>query len=165
MSDSLSCIDYLINYLIEFNKSQSLPVINSLFDQYDISGRNFFHQFIVSLGKSQVTNEKKENLILPGESSKLKRLYGNKGGPDGVQLNPIRTDGIQYIMSKIDSKDFEFKKLIIAKDNYSRTPLHYSAQYGLKDITQILLNYLSKWDLIDKKSLLMIYIIGETKKG
>lgn len=151
LSNSLSCIDYLINYLIEFNKSQSLPIINSLFDQYDISGRNFFHQFIVSLGKSQVTNEKKENLILPGESSKLKRLYGNKGGPDGVQLNPIRTDGIQYIMSKIDSKDFEVKKLIIAKDNYSRTPLHYSAQYGLKDITQILLNYLTKWDLIDKK--------------
>jgi len=150
LSNSLNCIEYLLNYLIEYNQNQNLPVVNSLFDQYDISGRNFFHQFIVSLGKSQVANENKRNLLLPGESSKITRLYGNKGGPDGIQLNPIRIDGIQYIMNKIDSEDFEFKKLIIARDNYSRTPLHYAAQYGLKDISQILLNYLNKWSLIDK---------------
>lgn len=151
LSNSLNCIDYLLGYLNEFNKSQDLPTINTLVDQFDISGRNFFHQFVVSLGKSQLEKENKRNLILPGESSGLNRRYGNKGGPDGIQLNPIKIDGIEHILNKIDSREAEFKKLIIAKDNYSRTPLHYSAQYGLKDMTKLLLVYLYKWDLIDKK--------------
>lgn len=150
LTNSINCIDALFTILIDFNQSQNLPFINSLFDQYDISGRNFFHQFIVSSGKAQAVEENKGKLVVPGETMDLKRFYGNKGGPDGVQLTTIKIDGIKHILTKIDDQNLEFKQLLIAKDSYCRTPIHYSAQYGLKDITQLLLEYLYRWELVNQ---------------
>lgn len=150
LQNSISCIDNLFQLLLNFVSTNSdYSVENCLFDKFDISGRNFFHQHIVSLGKKQVIKEQKE--VTPGESSDINRLYGNKSGPDGIQLSPIGIDGLCHILNKIEfNSDLSLlKNLLISKDNYFRTPLHYSAQYGLKDVSKIFLNYLNKWNLID----------------
>lgn len=151
LQNSIKCIDELLNYLMEFVKIEEpdASIASCLIDKFDISGRNFFHQHIVSLGKKQLIKEQKQ--VTPGESSDINRLYGNKSGPDGIQLSPISINGLAHILSRLEALDSssDFKNLIIAKDGYLRTPLHYSAQYGLKDVTNILLDYLVKWRLID----------------
>ena len=150
LSNALKCIDFLIEYLLELTHSRNINVQNALYDKFDISGRNFFHQHVVSLGKRQVIKEQKQ--MTPGESTDVSRLYGNESGPDGSQLRPVQVNGLCHILNHIESRDIlqnELGKLLIAKDNYARTPLHYAAQYGLKDVSKILLEYLYKWKLIN----------------
>lgn len=150
LSNALKCIDFLIEYLLELTHSRNINVQNALYDKFDISGRNFFHQHVVSLGKRQVIKEQKQ--MTPGESTDVSRLYGNESGPDGSQLRPVQVSGLCHILDHIESRDIlkdQLGKLLIAKDNYSRTPLHYAAQYGLKDVSKILLEYLYKWKLIN----------------
>lgn len=151
LSNSFSCIDALFDYLIDYTSSnKELSLENILFDKFDISGRNFFHQHIVSLGKKQLVKDPKN--VNPGESHDINRLYGNKLGPDGSQLSKIHFDGFINILKKLNNYNFDLKKLIISKDNYLRTPLHYSCQHGLKEITKILLNYYNDWNLIPNQT-------------
>lgn len=142
LTNSILCIDLLLDYLLDPSKRSD----GGLVDPLDISGRNFFHQYVVSLGKKQLTKE--EKVSFPGESSELNRLYGNKSGPDGVQLTPILTDGLEHVLLRLEKSPL-YQCLLRAKDNYSRTPLHYAAQYGIKDVTKIILESLVKWKLID----------------
>lgn len=150
LANALKCIDFLLEYLLELTHSRNINVRNALFDKFDISGRNFFHQHVVSLGKRQVIHEHKQ--VTPGESTDVNRLYGNDGGPDGSQLRPVETTGLSHILQYIDSQDIlrpPLGEMLVAKDNYARTPLHYAAQYGLKDVSRVLLEYLYKWKLIN----------------
>ncbi|KAK6461591.1 Glycerophosphoryl diester phosphodiesterase family-domain-containing protein [Scheffersomyces coipomensis] len=137
--NSTHCIDELFIYLEKFVINKSQIYENFLYDPSDISGRNFFHQHIISLGKKQFIKEQtaKEGEI-PEEESDDEKISNN-------------FEGLSYILHKIEHSDpkLNLKQVLIAKDNYSRTPLHYSAQYGLKVITNIFLDYLSNWDLIN----------------
>lgn len=139
LANATKCIDVLFLKLIETVQNDSVP--NPLFDQADISGRNFFHQLVVNLGKKQLIKEQ----VTPGESNDVTRFIGNKG-PDGGDESELTLAGLTYILVKIN--DTELKSILIAKDNYARTPLHYSAQYGLKDVSKLILKYLALWNLI-----------------
>ncbi|CAL1191932.1 unnamed protein product, partial [Candida parapsilosis] len=114
--------------------------LSSLYDEKDINGRNFFHHNVISLGKNQFI---KEEQLTPGDSPNW--LVGGANGADNNNIN--NTSGLLQILNKLDDK-----KLLIAKDHYNRTPLHYAAQYGLVQVTNILLEYCSKWELIDRES-------------
>lgn len=143
--NSFNCIDQLLAFLLHYTKQEGHSDLY-LKDPDDISGRNFFHQHVVSLGKKQLTKE--QNQVTPGESTDLSRLYGNKSGPDGIQLTPVRTDGLRHILQQLDSLPL-YHSLLMAKDSYHRTPLHYAAQYGTKDVAKVILEYLYKWNLVD----------------
>ncbi|PVH18400.1 uncharacterized protein CXQ87_001327 [Candidozyma duobushaemuli] len=149
LANSVACTDRLFDYLVDFTKKNASEVgeSNALFDSIDISGRNFFHQHVVSLGKKQLIKEQKKRN--PGESSDIKRLYGNESGPDGSQLSPVYIDGLRNILKKVDQLP-EYQSLLVAKDTYLRTPVHYAAQYGAKDVTSLLLEYMIKWNLLDQ---------------
>lgn len=142
LNNSFLCIDLLLDQLL--NPSEDSQ--GGLADPLDINGRNFFHQYVVSLGKKQLNKE--EKVSFPGESSELNRLYGNKSGPDGVQLTPIRIEGLGHVLSTLEQYPL-YQRLLRAKDNYMRTPLHYAAQYGIKDVTKLILENLKKWKMID----------------
>lgn len=148
LDSSFNCIDALFDELrdhkVKLAKSEGGSVLY-LEDPLDISGRNFFHQHVVSLGKKQVTKD--PNQLVPGESTDLSRLYTNKSGPDGVQLTPIRIDGLKYVFDKISGRK-DLQHLLLDRDIYQRTPLHYAAQYGTKDVTKLILEYLVEWDLV-----------------
>lgn len=149
LANSVTCTDRLFDYLVDYTKKNANDVgeSNALFDSIDISGRNFFHQHVVSLGKKQLIKEQKKSN--PGESSDIKRLYGNESGPDGSQLSPVYIDGLRNILKKVDQLP-EYQSLLVAKDTYLRTPVHYAAQYGTKDVTSLLLEYMIKWNLLDQ---------------
>lgn len=145
LASAFECIDGLFEFLTEYAK-EIKPPGNMLFDSYDISGRNLLHQHVVSLGKKQRIKE--QNQVVAGESSDLNRLYGNKSGPDGSQLLPVKVEGLVHLLAKIDPFH-QLRTLLMARDSYSRTPLHYAAQYGIKDVAKIILEHLSKWNLVD----------------
>ncbi|KAI5956274.1 GDE1 [Candida jiufengensis] len=127
LNNSTKCIDLIWKNL------------SNLYDVKDINGRNFFHQNVISLGKQQFI---KEEQLTPGDSPNW--LIGSTNGSDNNNIN--NTSGLLYVLNKLQDKD-----LIIAKDHYNRTPLHYAAQYGLVQVTNILLEFYTKWGLIDPK--------------
>lgn len=185
---SYKCIDAIFQILIS---KAGDNLTGALFDSYDISGRNFFHHHIITLGKKQKIQEARKSQsdfeklkeiqqkemkeqqqsgdyglhhqkeqenernsrssspmeTTPGESGDLNRLYGNEGGPDGVKLDSVKTDGIQYLLNEIIYPNENYKlilgPLLNAKDTYQRTPLHYCAQYGLKDLSGEILDFLN----------------------
>lgn len=145
--NSDECINVLFDRILLEGSAEGASS-NPLADPFDISGRNFFHQHVVSLGKKQVSKE--QNLVVPGESSELSRLYGNKSGPDGIQLAPVPIDGLLHVLDKLVNQP-ELQRCLMAKDSYMRTPLHYAAQYGIKDVCRVLLEHLSRWELVDLK--------------
>lgn len=151
LANSVACTDRLFDYLVDFTRAHADEVgdSNALFDSIDISGRNFFHQHVVSLGKKQLIKEQKQSN--PGESSDIKRLYGNESGPDGSQLSPVHVDGLRNILKKVEEYP-EYQNLLVAKDTYLRTPVHYAAQYGALEVTSLLLEYLVKWKLVDQNT-------------
>ncbi|OBA23251.1 GDPD-domain-containing protein [Metschnikowia bicuspidata var. bicuspidata NRRL YB-4993] len=148
LSSSFNCIDMLFAYILDFHKQHGLES-PALADPQEISGRNFFHQHVVSLGKRQLSKE--QSPVVAGESSDLSRLYGNKSGPDGILLAPVRVDGLVHVFLKL-AEHPQLQRLLIARDSYHRTPLHYAAQYGTKDVCKVILECLSKWELVDLKS-------------
>lgn len=156
--NSTGCIDVLFDHVLKQYGGLDCSA-DALNDPLDISGRNFFHQHVVSLGKKQVTKE--QNQVVPGESTELNRLYGNKSGPDGIQLTPVRIDGLLHVLQKLEDKP-HLQTLLVAKDNYMRTPLHYAAQYGIKDVCRVLLDYLWRWQLVDPRvSIDCVYSWGD----
>lgn len=161
LTSSFDCIDLLFEYLEQYASTLEPPG-NALCDSLDISGRNFFHQHVVSLGKRQLIKE--QNQVVPGESSDISRLYGNKSGPDGSQLSPVNVDGLVHVLTKLDSHP-EYQLLLMARDSYMRTPLHYAAQYGIKDVTNVLLEYLGKWNLVDPATSIDLVLFWGDQEG
>lgn len=159
---STNCIDTIFTLLLNYLKENNLSTDNLLYDRFDINGRNFFHHIVLNYGKSQLdkemntsqsmaTNKYKSQIFIPGEDNNLNRkLYLNNSGPDGTKLSSINYDGLTYVLDKIenDSQLSNLRFSLNAKDNYLRTPLHYASQYGLKDAVRIVLQYLSKWNLV-----------------
>lgn len=138
LANAIACIDLLFARLVDNGYGLSDPA--------DISGRNFFHQHVVLLGKKQLIKEQKQ--AVPGESQEIHRLYGNESGPDGSQLLPVHIDGLLRVLGKVEQIP-ELRLLLVARDGYLRTPIHYAAQYGIKDVTRVLLERLSLWSLLD----------------
>jgi len=148
LSESIKCI------------SKILEVIPSLSDPSDISGRNFFHHHIIALGKQVQKNAaaeakfKKEednvsallelnylNLTPAALPDSNHRLIG-AFGPDGVNSNDSPTS-LLYILKNLPP---HLRPALLQRDNYKRTPLHYAAQFGLREITVIIIDFLKSWN-------------------
>lgn len=126
-----------------------LEIIPILGDNTDISGRNFFHHHVIALGKQSAHLEElakeqsKYSTIAPATPPDVNSRLITAFGSDGVNSNDSPA-GLFYIFEHLPP---HLKFGILQKDNYRRTPLHYAAQYGLKDVTQVIIDYLQKWNL------------------
>lgn len=157
IKNSLKCIDSIFNLLLTYLKENNLSTDNLLYDKFDINGRNFFHNLILSFGKLLDSNNNQNLLktVVPGEQTSLKKLYDNNSGTDGAKLITFELTGFTYILDKINGnvQYHNLKFLLNAKDNYLRTPLHYSSQFGIKNIIKLILEYLNSWNLINNISI------------
>lgn len=143
LSQSFKCIDEI------------LSIIPTLGDPTDISSRNFFHHHVIALGKShkQIKEESTKSQVdlnslmtktleieaaLPPEPNH--RLVG-AFGPDGINSNDSPSS-LRYILQKLP---VHLRPSLLQKDNYKRTPLHYSAQYGLVETSRIIIESLIEW--------------------
>ncbi|SCU92045.1 LAMI_0E08504g1_1 [Lachancea mirantina] len=153
ISQSFHCLDEI------------LEIIPALGDSSDISGRNFFHHHVIALGKSFKTknsnteasrdsNDKNDlhmllsntlNLEVAAPPESNSRLIG-AFGPDGVNSDDSPVS-LKYILNKLPA---HLRSSLLQRDNYKRTPLHYSAQYGLFEVSNILIKSLKDWGVWNK---------------
>lgn len=66
-------------------------------------------------------------------------------GPDGINSNDSPAS-LLYILNKLPA---HLRPCVLQRDNYKRTPLHYSAQYGLVEVTKIIIENLKEWGAWD----------------
>lgn len=132
-----------------------LAIIPTLGDASDLTGRNFFHHHVIALGKShkkslEVSAASNVNLnsLLP-EALEYEaaappdfntRLIG-AFGPDGVNSN----DSPSSLLHILNQLPVHLRPALLQRDNYKRTPLHYSAQFGLVEVTTIIRECLMEW--------------------
>ncbi|CDO95235.1 unnamed protein product [Kluyveromyces dobzhanskii CBS 2104] len=143
LSQSYKCIDEI------------LSIIPTLGDPTDISSRNFFHHHVIALGKSHKQMVEKTDKSHVGLNSLMtksleieaalppvpnNRLIGAFGS-DGVNSNDSPSS-LQFILQKLP---VHLRPSLLQKDNYKRTPLHYSAQYGLVEVSKIIIESLIEW--------------------
>ncbi|QLQ81511.1 hypothetical protein HG537_0F02720 [Torulaspora globosa] len=146
---SFKCVDEL------------LDIIPSLRDPSDINVRNFFHHHVIALGKNhkrmQALNSDQSNRE-DRDSKNDQKLYSNLSfeaaappyyssklvgafGPDGINSNDSPA-ALLYILGKLPA---HLRPCLLQRDNYKRTPLHYSSQYGLVEVTKIIIESLKEW--------------------
>ncbi|KAM3162988.1 Glycerophosphodiester phosphodiesterase GDE1 [Lachancea thermotolerans] len=150
LSQSFQCIDEI------------LEIIPTLGDHSDISGRNFFHHHVIALGKSSKQRKNRESTqdaknetgdddtdtpllaalnveaaAVPGHNTRLVKAYG----PDGVNSNDSPVS-LLYILNRLPP---HLRSSLLQRDTYKRTPLHYSAQYGLFEVSKIIIESLKEW--------------------
>ncbi|ODV87153.1 hypothetical protein CANARDRAFT_26573 [[Candida] arabinofermentans NRRL YB-2248] len=139
---SYKCIDALL---------EIIPVLS---DSSDISGRNFLHHHVIALGKQYVKKKEQNENSIPDDNNSLRVAHTpteinfrlvSAFGPDGINSNDS-SQGLLYIFEHLPA---HLKFAILQKDNYRRTPLHYAAQYGLKEVTSIIVEFLKKWGLFN----------------
>ncbi|SCU94647.1 LANO_0E07514g1_1 [Lachancea nothofagi CBS 11611] len=156
LSQSFTCIDEI------------LEIIPALGDHSDISSRNFFHHHVIALGKcckqgkpehlpkggssesgdkdlsDEITLDELLNVepaTLPDQTSRLVGAYG----PDGVNSNDSPVS-LLYILNRLPP---HLRSSLLQRDTYKRTPLHYAAQFGLFEVSKLIIESLSAWGAWD----------------
>jgi glycerophosphodiester phosphodiesterase len=130
-----------------------LKHVNILTDSYELNGRTIIHKLIINNARQpRNSTDKSEppaqrNLFLnpafsPAVSDTLSHVYGS----DGVNSND-EVDALVFILESITEEQHE---ALVAVDEFNRTPLHYAAQYGLKLLTKVVIDYMKRWNLIDR---------------
>jgi glycerophosphoryl diester phosphodiesterase/ankyrin repeat protein len=121
-----------------------LEVIPSLADPSDISGRNFFHIHIIALGKQSDEPQVQQPYFrdVPASPPEVNMRLFDTLGPDGMHSSD-KPKSLAQILSSLPPY---LRPALLQKDHYKRTPLHYAAQYGLKDITTIIIDFLKSWN-------------------
>ncbi|TID14923.1 hypothetical protein CANINC_004594 [Pichia inconspicua] len=131
LSLSFKCIDAL------------LKIIPVLSDSSDVSARNFIHHHIIALGKKDLHKyDDKYNIGQLKKTDYNSSLF-KTNGPDGINSNSS-SQGLLYIFQNLPD---HLKLALLQRDNYKRTPLHYASQYGLKDVTSIIIRFLKDWGM------------------
>lgn len=140
-----------------------LKNVTSLNDSSDLNGRNFFHRVIINHARQRAANDDSTKFthdsrfnnrynqslyispaVVSTQSNRLSLDYGK----DGVNSN----DDAKVLIFIFNNIQPSMRSASAAKDIFKRTPLHYSAQYGLKAITKSLVNFYFKYDLVDHSS-------------
>lgn len=150
LSQSFKCVDEI------------LEIIPTLGDHSDISSRNFFHHHVIALGKNHKKRLNAESALESapkGDEDDLSKLLSTSldleaatlpdsntrligaFGPDGVNSDDSPAS-LLYILNKLPA---HLRSSLLQRDNYKRTPLHYSAQYGLFEVSKIIIESLKDW--------------------
>ncbi|KOG96205.1 glycerophosphocholine phosphodiesterase [Saccharomyces eubayanus] len=145
LSKSLACIDAILN------------VIPSLNDSEDINKRNFFHHHIIALGKligrqdvsdrkrvSQPSKYTSNNGEIITDLNTLHNILAVSVESDVTEEEKKSALTISYILKKLP---VHLTPCLFQHDNYKRTPLHYACQYGLSEVTALIIKLMKEWNV------------------
>ncbi|KAI2789760.1 hypothetical protein POX_d05257 [Penicillium oxalicum] len=142
--------------------SALLPKVDTLEEDDDINRRNCLHRLVISMGRVQSTgdSEPTASLVLdfPPETSR----YITPAAPPTLQppRSVVKEADSSQQLGRDDPAVIVFEHLLdgmrpsqrpslLAKDLSGRTPLHYAAQYGFKDVCQVIVEHLKSWGMFD----------------
>ncbi|KAH3681650.1 hypothetical protein WICPIJ_007376 [Wickerhamomyces pijperi] len=132
--------------------SKVLDLVGTLADPADINGRNFFHHYIIALGRRQLaeTEESEESVNNKSPVSSLIDLSYTPKTPLQSPLTRKATtatvSSLRFIMESIPER---FRASLSELDQHKRTPLHHASKYGLVEETKIIVEFLKKWNQWD----------------
>ena len=123
--------------------SNSVDSANSLMETNDSAS---FYTSTSTLGKFEGINdllnmESNTKFLYPAMPPE-RQLIGAYGS-DGINSSDS-PNALKYILEKLP---VHLRASLLKKDTYKRTPLHYAAQYGLVEITKIIITILKNWDV------------------
>lgn len=140
--------------------SALLKDIVSLDDEDDINKRNCFHRIIIGVGKSRSSQANhqdgtdslvydSQNTIVPAEAPVLELLsYGAKE-IDSSRLPHDNDDTAQLITFLLGELRTQQRSVLQSRDAFGRMPLHYAAKYGFVTVSQVLVERMLQWKLLD----------------
>ncbi|TKA62549.1 hypothetical protein B0A55_11892, partial [Friedmanniomyces simplex] len=154
----------LLQRAISFKSEKSIEVIlqrvPTLEQDDDMNKRNCLHRLVIAIGRARALDMSAHSDSLASELET--GTYINAAQP------PVRAPGALKIMERDQDSDFgkddraekllvfvlehltaEQRSAIVAKDAYGRLPLHYSAQYGLVEVSQQLMRFMQGWKVFD----------------
>lgn len=123
-----------------------LKIIPVLSDTGDLASRNFIHHHVIALGKKNFHRVDTDYNIGELKTTDYNSSLFKTNGPDGMNSNDS-SQGLWYIFKNLPE---HLKFAILQKDNYKRTPLHYASQYGLKEVTAIIIQFLKEWGMFNE---------------
>lgn len=128
-----------------------LSYIETLDDKAELNARNIIHRMVINQGRQLFGDEGKEErihktVIYPAELPHPSTNPIARRGEEPNESNPEAE--LQNFVFLLESLRPQQRSAIVACDQYERTPLHYSAQYGLKQMTWVLLDFMKKWGFL-----------------
>lgn len=157
-----SLIQRAIHHRARLCLSSLLSQIDTLEEDDDINRRNCLHRLVISMGRVQSTgdSESSASLVLdfPLETTRYitpaapptlqppRSMINESDLPQQLGRDDPAVAFLQYLLDELQPNQ---REALMAKDLSGRTPLHYAAQYGFKDVCVVIIEHLKAWDMFD----------------
>lgn len=153
-----------IHYKAKASIVYLLDKVDDLIEDDDINMRNCIHRLVISIGRSQSTDDSdipqtsvldfpddRLNYITPATEPGLQQSVPKVKGSN--QQNTLNIDNlaVSLLQHLLDSLRPHQRPALLAKDASGRTPLHYGAKYGFRIVCEIIIKHLKAWDMFDVK--------------
>ena len=126
----------------------------------DMNKRNCLHRLMITIGRTRAlenSNTTNGAIETTKASSYITAAEAPIRGPDAFRVaerDPEKTLGrddpaVKMLVFILDHLNAEQRPSVWTRDVYGRSPLHYSAQYGLVAASQELMKHMQDWKLFD----------------
>ncbi|KAF3936146.1 Ankyrin-1 [Dactylella cylindrospora] len=129
---------------------------DTLKDSEDINERNLIHRLVITLGRSTSTKIRNNPAKYQESSFLFDKYNANRTSPDSSEEQdtlPGSFDGIyRVLVFLLERLPPTLQIALLDRDTYGRIPLHYAAEYGIVKVSQLLIDYMHKWNQVDAKA-------------
>lgn len=119
--------------------------LDTLEDSTELHERTIIHRIIINQGRQMLEHGKDKGYINPAEPPRQPTKLHQNMETDGGSQSEDLFDIFKYLLGILKPSQ---RSALISKDQHARTPLHYSAHYGLKAMAREVLEHIKEWDLI-----------------
>jgi glycerophosphodiester phosphodiesterase len=138
---SLNCVEVLLSRVTTLQESS------------DLNRRNILHKYIVNFGRSIATSlpptpdseHTDEGLFITPAVSPRASSPTRVGRPSKPEE---RLDDTAFLKILLERTPIDLRSSLIARDLDGRTPLHYTAFYGLYKGCELVAHYMREWNLL-----------------
>ena len=159
-----------LNHLLQrsiFWRSRSciatlLEQIVFLDDQDEINKRNCIHRLVIAIGRSQTNTDSEPVADLTYDGQTETNILTTPALPpvllakrqflqetQHIQILTRENESVSLLQTLLDQLRPTQRSALLARDAVGRSPLHYSAQYGVRVVCQIIIEHLQAWKLFD----------------